>query len=254
MIDLFSYATEEGEYSIKDIYNGDISAPAKASVDLAGDLANILDLKAYNLLTAALGSGGALGAFVTTGSKHLRTFNLHSRVKTANLPTTNILTLDSTSAWPYPKTVTTSSTRMRMDVARATLKYCDAFGQVLGLRPTGIIVVPSIDAGDLMDEADPLASSTPQTPLAEGLTRNYTRFSLGDVNWTIVPDVTLASGKCYPILNKPVGRLYRKPSQDQDVPMTDLRNNRETRFMKGVAGLYIPTQWRPHALQVIYKS
>lgn len=259
LIDLYALATDEVEYSIKDIYTGDVSAAARATLDLGFDLASELDEKAYTLLTASLVNGGAYGAFdFTNASKHLRTLNLHSRVSADNLPSTNEIKLSSTTAWPYPLkangTASGNSQKLRFDVPRAAIRYCDRFAGLwpAPLRPTGVIIAPAIDASDFLDEVDPTGSTA--NPIADALMNNYSQFSFGGINWTIVPDITLPQGICYPVLNKPVGYLYRKPSQDQDVPETNLRKNRETRFLKAVVGMAIPVQNRPFAVRIDYRN
>jgi hypothetical protein len=251
MIDLYTLATEEVEYSLKDIYNGDISAPARASVDLARDFAGKLDSEAFTLLTAALNAGGAFGTFVTTGTKVGRTFVTSARVNASNLPTTNELVLSNTAAWPYPQAANSSSTKFRVDVIRAANRYADLVA-VLGLQPTGLIFVPSLDASDLSDEITTLASASSNSAV-EGLLRNYTNFFF-QRNWTLVPNATLAPGKCYVQFNQPVGYIYRKPSQDLDHSEVDMVKNRETRFFRGVVGAAIPGHFRPRALRITYRT
>ena len=239
--DLRVLSTEEFGYHTRDIYQGDISAAAQATVDMAYDMANKVDAEAYGLMT----SGTTLyGAFTTTGTKLSRTWVANSRVVAANLPSTNELSASSNGA----------NTKFRLDCCRQIVRYCEGFADIFGapIRPTGVILVPSVDAADLADEIVPTGSTN--NAIADGILANYSQFSYMKVNWTIVPDATIASGYCYPVLNRPVGEIYFKPSMDEEFVTTDQKKHWESRVQNKVVGFSIPEPWRVFACRVHYKS
>jgi hypothetical protein len=82
----------------------------------------------------------------------------------------------------------------------------------------------------------------------------YTTFEYLGVNWTLIPDVTIPTGMCYPILNRPVGRILRKPSFNQEFTESNPRKNWETRSMTEVFNLVLIEAERPFALRVKYNS
>lgn len=245
LIPLKLLATDEATYRLQDVYNGDVAASSQKNVDVAFDMANQVDQLAYSLFTAALGSGGVFGAFVTSGTKQDRVYFPNTRILAANLPTTNVITLANNS----------NSTLLRLAACRAILKYCGQWANAFAdgpLFPTGRLIVPSLDAADLAEEIVPTGSTN--NAVADGLLNDYANFSYMGVRWTIVPDNTIAPGTMYPQLNKPVGKLYMKPSQDAVFDEANPKKNEGSRWMKKVVGFVIPSQHRPRALKVIYRS
>lgn len=239
MVDLRFLNSDSYGYRVQDIYSGNVTQAALRTVDIAFDLQNKIDAEAKTLLD------GALGSFTLTGNKQDRVYVANSRISTGNLPTTNDVTASGTS----------SSTKFRLEVIRTIMKYCDQWGNAFAdgpLRPTGVILVPSIDATDLASEITPDGSTS--NAVADGVLSNYSSFTYMGVNWTLVPDVTLTSGKCYPVLNKPVGNLYSKPSMNQEFVETDNRKNWEERSQRVVFGSAIPSPRKVNALRVTYKS
>jgi hypothetical protein len=283
LIPLYYVASEKYGYQIEDLQRGNITAPALATVDIAWDIAQQLDLYARQALTGMLprastngGVNGVFGNFVTslntptwpTGPnvgkpypQQLWTYNAHPAVQVALLPTTNVLT-------PYNDPIPAGLSQGRLagmlvnasnqpvigfNSVHSVLQYSDQWGGVFmdgPLRPTGLLIVPAIDAASILGQIT--VTGAKPTTLAEGLLSNYTRFDYGGVTWTMMPDATIPRGTIYGVLNKPVGRNFTKPSFDREFVNTDFENNWEDRWYRKTQGLYIPVQWAPRAVAVTY--
>jgi hypothetical protein len=252
MLDLRLLTTNEIKYTKRDIYHGDVRANALQTVDLAFDMANQMEQVAFDLLTATVANGGAFGAFTFTGSKATYPYLANTRIKTANLPTTNDISLtDNTSTGPTSK--------FRFDVLKFAERYGDQWGQALGagpLVPTGRVLVPALDATQLADAVNPLSAAT--TSVAEKLIQDgWKTIGYNGRNWTLVPDNTLSLGACYVEFNRKAGHAFLKPSMDRDriddTYETDLKNE-ERRWMQKVFGAYINGVERINVLRIIYNS
>jgi len=245
-IDMKELSTEDLGYQMRDIQGTmggpgsvvDLPAAAQATVDLSFELANKVDGLQFDLLN------GLFGPFTTTGAKLDRTYIPNDRIITANLPITNHLVLAGN----------TTVTKFRLAVVKAIVGYTEKWGNVWGspLRPTGTILVPSGDIVDLADEIDP--TSTVSNPLTDALLGNFTTFSYLGVTWRLVPDVTLPSGTCYAILNKPAAVMYTKPQLDQEFVETFPKKNWETRSQTKVLALATAEPWRVNLVRVVYHS
>lgn len=244
-IPLATLASEEVPYRPKDIYRGrKVSENLLDTFNIAYDLAMQMESKVKTLLAAAV------SGFTFTGKTSSRTAQAHSSLVTANLPTTNAITL----------TGNTSSTNFRTKVADAVFAYCTSWGvnasPMGALTPTGVIYVPAGDAAALLDEV-PISGSA-NNPVAHALMQNYLRFERGGVLWTVVPDATLPLKICYPVLSQKVGTLYLKPSQDEvfddSGTIESRRKNLAKRSQTKVVGAYIPEQNRPNFLKVTYRT
>lgn len=243
LIDLRMLWSDEVEYRIRDLYRGNIEENALKTVDIAFDLAVKLDDLAWTLLATAFGS------FTTSGSKSARTYVAHSGIDTNNLPSTNDITL----------TTNTGATKFREEVLKATLAYCDAWGNAFPdgpLRPTGEIIMPSSETTDILSSVS--FSGAVDNPTAEDLRRDYTGVTYGKVAWKFVPSNKLPKKTCYPVLNKPVGTIYFKPSMDESYDdggtVEARRKNIGSRSMMKVVGMYIPLPRTINALRVKYTT
>lgn len=227
-------------YFTRDIYNGNITTAATRTVDIGFDLRRQYDKNAFTLLTAARGSGGALGTFDfgASGTKrNLRDAALHSGIVAANLPTTNDIVVAGNTA---------ASGKFRLAVLRAIVQYAVAWGAGTfsdgDLFPTGMVFIPSIETAALTNEITPNGSTN--NPIANELMQKYLNFSYMGINWVLVPDATIPAGKCYPVFNKPVGYIYRKPSMDKELVKTYEEKDWEERSAKIITGIYIPSNRR----------
>jgi hypothetical protein len=91
---------------------------------------------------------GSFAAFTTTGEKLDRTYVKNTRLVAANLPTTNDLTLADNGP----------NTKFRLECLTAALRYCAQWTGLFpdgDLAPTGVVIVPSIDAADIADQFSP---------------------------------------------------------------------------------------------------
>jgi len=242
-VDMRELTTDDVVYPIRDINLGtDVNAAAQATVDLSYDLANKVDVDAKTLVDASIGS------FVTTGAKLNRTWIPNDRIITGNLPTTNLITLSDNG------TGANQSNKFRLNVIRAIMQYCNTWGNIFGgpLKPTGTILVPAIDATDLAFEILPTGNTF--NAVAQAVLQDYMQFDYMGYRWTMVPDVTIAQGACYPVLNRKLGDHYTKPSMDEEFVETDRRKNIETRAQMKVHNFAVPEPWRVGAMRVVYSS
>ena len=277
LIPLYFVASQKYGYQIEDIQRGNVTAPAMASVDIGFDIAQQLDHYAYLLLTGQLpraslnnGANGVIGAFTTkttnpTLPSQLWTYNAHSAIQTALLPTTNQLfpVFDPTPAgltavnaagnkgvfWKDPG----GNPVIGLNALHAAIKYADAWGNVFrdgALRPTGLVLVPACDASSTLTQVQ--ATAAKPSAIAEGLLSNYTRVEYGNIVWTFMPDNTIPQGTMFIVFNKPVGKNFVKPSFDREFVNTDFENNWEDRWYRKTQGLYVPVQWTPHVATVQY--
>lgn len=231
--------TDAVSYQLRDINTGtDIVAIAQATVDLAWDLDAQINSLAKTMYDSLLGS------FTTTGAKLDRTYLPGGHINTANLPTTNSITLAGNSG----------STLFRVDAIRQIMKYCNQWGTIFGapIRPTGVIMIPSLDATDLSSEFTPTGQSF--NPTSDNIIANYDEFNWFKTNWTLVPDVTLAPGYAYPVLNGTVGDIFYKPEFDEEIVTTDRLKNQESRVMNKVIQMVSPQPKRVYALRIRYRT
>ena len=239
-IDLKELSTDEIGYPVRDINLGtNIGEMSQATVDLGFDMGNKVDLLAYQLYLQQI------GPFTTTGTPLSRTYIPNSRIIQSNLPTTNLLTV--------PNVLTPiAGGQGWFQIPSAIKQYCDSWGNIFGqpLAPTGVILIPSSETTVLANAV--VATAPKPSEVAEGVMSAYLRFEYLGVNWTLVPDVTLAKGTCFPVLNMPVGHMWRKPGMDQEFVATDLKKNWETRSATQVLNFSCPEPWRVRALQVNY--
>lgn len=242
--------SDKYRYNLYDIYNGKVSEAALKTLDMAYDWSNKLDKLAYDLLTASLNNGGVFGAFTLTGTKASRVYVANSRIDTGNLPTTNDLSTPSAGA----------STKFNLATIRQAVKYCDQFAGAFkdgDLRPEGTIIVPAIHASDLWEEILPTSDNKNTTAIGEALQQAYHNPVYGQIAWRIVPDNTLpATGNRYAyfVLNKPVGRIYFKPSLELEDVQTFKTKNYEERAQGRPIGMYIPTSHRVRVCRVKFAT
>jgi hypothetical protein len=140
--DLRLLSSERVGYPVRDIYNGDISVAAQRTVDIGFDLAAKVDAECKRMLD------GGFAAFTTTGEKLDRTYVKNTRLVAANLPTTNDLALADNGP----------NTKFRLECLTAALRYCAQWTGLFpdgDLAPTGVVIVPSIDAADIADQFSP---------------------------------------------------------------------------------------------------
>ncbi len=90
-------SSESVGYQMRDIQSGvDVPEASRATVDVAWDISNKIDMIGFNLAQGGTINGEAWGTtfygpFTSTGTKLNRTYVAHPRIQAANLPTTNLI-------------------------------------------------------------------------------------------------------------------------------------------------------------------
>lgn len=259
-VDMREISAEVG-YQIRDVNLGtDIVAAANATVDVAWEVNNKIDYEAFKLLI----NGGIFGPFTmgTPGSSTAlnATFIPHWRIQTANLPTTNNISLAAGTAVVNKLglvangTSTGQSNLFRFDAIQAVVDYCESFGDIFGkkMSPTGAIIVPSSDVSGMTASVKPLTLFFNE--IAEDVLKDYSAFEYLKHNWVMIPDATLSPGCCYFVLNEPLGDKLTKPSLDWDDVDTNRKKNWETRTTNKTLQYFVAERNRPNIVRVIYSS
>lgn len=242
--DLRTLVTDEVSYKIRDVYNGNIAEAAQRTFDLAYDMSAQIESIAKTHLDTAFGD------FVTTGNEIDRTYVKNSHVLAANLPTTNDITVTGAN----------TTTKFDHKVMIAVRKYCDQWANIFSdgpLSPTGVILVSSSETTQLLEGVNPFGTKI--NTVGEAVLDNYLAISYANTNWVLVPDVTLAPKVCYPVLNKKLGKVYYKPSQDMEFvlpesPAERFRLNKESRYQHKVIGLAHAEPKRVNVIRVRYTT
>lgn len=246
LLDMEWISTEEVEYQVIDKWTGSVVDAALATIQLAYDMANERERRAFALLN----TNTVFGNFnFTTGAKQGRTANLNSRINPANLPTSNDIEVQGTNA------DSNFRTRVLLEICKYADRWAGAFpGR--NLMPTGRILIPAGDIADLGSEFNPTGAQS--NPVSDQVLEDgYGRVNYNGKNWTLVPDNTLAPGVCYPEFNIKVGRIFTKPSLDQEIVDDSVqmkKKNRESRLMKSLFGAYINFSQRPFVARFTYRT
>ncbi len=245
-VDWHVLESEEAEYETFDLYEGDISDVARAQFDIDFDLNQALEAK-LGPGTGGLMASGVFGSFALTGGKASRVYNKHSRIRSDVLPTTNELAIPSISG----------STKLGQTTLEAIVNYCACFTKTTpdgDLMPTGEIIVP---ADELIQVVNGITvTNAAQNAVAQQILQRgfYQLPEMLGVNWRLTPDNTIAKGYCYPILNKPVGILFRKPSADQMEEEILRRKRTARRWQNMVIASAIPTPNLKNIIRVRYHT
>jgi hypothetical protein len=230
-IPLHYLTSEEFEYLLTDPYKGQISNAAKATVMLGYDMTNAMEAKSFELLSKPVAQGGAYGDFTLTGKKSLRTFLANSYINVANLPTTNDITLEDTTA----------QSRFRYDVFREIAKYGEQWGNAFPdgpLVPTGRVLVPSSEVSDIARTVVP-TGQTSNDVADQLLTQGWARVSIHGRTYILMADNTLAPGVCYAEYNRKPGKWYTKSGLDSEIVDDSVamkKKNKESRLMRKLVG------------------
>lgn len=230
-IPLHFLTSDEFEYSILDPYRGRIAEAAKATVMLAYDMKNAMEAKAFEMLNRTVANGGAYGDFVLTGKKSLRTYLGNSYINVANLPSTNDITVEGSTA----------DTLFRYDVFREIAKYGEQWADAFPdgpLVPTGRVLIPSSETSDIARTITP-SGSTSNEVADQLLEQGWATVDIHGRKYTLIADNTLTPGTCYAEYNRKPGNWYLKPSLDQEIVDDGkemLKKNKESRLMRKLVG------------------
>lgn len=243
LVPYYSLASEVLEYTLRDWYEGNIADRAKAGLDVAYDLGMQLDGKFQTIVAAGIGD------FTLTGDKWTRVYVPHSRINTANLPTSNLLTPSGNGA----------STLFRKACFDVIINYCRSWGEnTFGdgpLVPTAIYIPSSHYSGFL----DQVSITDPDNEMNRQVFEFGVVMSYGGYQWTLIADPTLdpAAGRAYVRFNKPFGKHWSKPSEDVliiDDSAVLRRENRETMEEQKVFATVAPAQRRVNIAAVQYRT
>ena len=249
-VDLHEVVTDEVTYKTRDLNKGDITAAAKSTFDIQFDLRNQIEQILFNLLTD--GTAGAYQAFDFTNAKpDRRTLNLNTRVRKSVLPTTNDISVGT----PSGSTVFDFATLQAIVNYAARFANCFPDGE---LRPTGEVIVPADDITGIANTFTTVINSAGPKPtdIVEQLASNgfYQVGRYLGVDWSLIPDNTIARSVCYPKFNRPVGKVFFKPSFDDAEETVDRKHNTATIWAKKVTGAYIPIPQRVNAARFTYST
>lgn len=241
-------STDDYEFTLIDPYKGEVADQAKLNVDLAYDLNMKREVELWKLVKAAVGNFN-----YTATSLAARTFNLHSSIKSANLPQSNLITLSDNSG----------STKFRYAVIKAMIQWCMQWGtntfNTGEVRPVTLFV-PAADIGGMLDEVTPESFDNPIVEQILGV--GYV-MRLGSYQFNIVPDAALdpADGTAYLRTNRPLGQLFKKPSLDRVFPgdiasitKDEWKANKASMSMNSYHGAVVPEPWRPGVVAIKYRS
>ena len=262
-------------YKTLDVYRGRVDDMTKKTIDISRDFRFKLDTRARDLLTSAVASGGCFGAFSyeqVNANKALRIYVPHSGIVTAHLPTTNDITNAPSGTVPNATSPAPARTGLqfyddstksavqvgfRPAVLQAATDYADRWGDALPgggrLQPTGDVLVPASDIYNMARYMNLAQINTYQVQMQKDVEQNgYTQLNVLGRQWRFIPDVTIASGTCYPIFNLKPGRVFWKPFMDQEFVETNQSENWERRWQRKCWGCYTVSQYRPRALRIEY--
>jgi hypothetical protein len=254
--DLFAVVTPRVEWTIRDLYKGNIENAAQVMVDIAEVIGQEIEKRLHPEGSTWIDGQGALetgvyGAFTLTGAKSGRVWVKNSMVRDNNLPTTNELSIASVGG----------STTFGFSSFDAIIAYCQRFigtRDVDGsgdLAPTGEVYVPVLDAPEILTGITAVTGAK-GTPISEQLTeRGWMEIPrYGGIDWKVIPVQTIARKKLYARLNRPVGTIYFKPSEDAVDEQADKMKNIAWRQEKKVLSIVIPLPNVRNTCRVAYRT
>ena len=275
LVGLYEIASEHVKYRTLDLYRGDVTQTALATINLARDMRIKTDRKHYDALNAAIASGGCYNVFSYEASravKATRVYVPHSIIDTSHLPTTNDIVNGSSASggltgsnsrwqvrWYDPDSTTVGLSGFRPAVLLLIEDYTNCWGDILPygqtgsrLVATGEIIVPASDIINIA-RGMTLVSNTLENELQRQVQANgYMSLTFQGKNWKFIPDVTIPAGTCFPRFNLMPGLSYVKPSVDRAFVKRDDEMNYEERWNRHAMGIVIPAQNRPRGLRIKY--
>lgn len=241
LVDLHILTTEKVRYTLRDLYRGRVSDIAQRTFDLAYDVTMKMDA----ILRAHLET--LIGSFdITNANKAARVYVPHPSVRADVLPTTNALQIASLSG----------STKFGFAVMDKVIDYCNRFARAFRdgeLIPTGEIIVPADEIVGIAASVTPVTAA--QTQIAEDIARNgYFSVTYLGKTWRFLPNNVIPAGYCWPKFNKPIGKLYLKPSMDVAGVTTNEHENWEERWQSMVFGAATPSPRKVNVARVEYNT
>jgi hypothetical protein len=254
LISLAYLTTDIVRYRKVDIYKGRVVDPALATINLAYDFSMKVDGQVQNLLIAP--GAKFFGPFTFTGPRPNWSYVAHSRINTANLPTSNDVIC-------YAQDGTTLVNGFGFQVLAYIVDYAarwnGAFQDGIDLKPTGRILLPPAHIKNIANGIFP--SGATRNDIADELMQQgwFGVHYLG-IDWLFQPDSTLDPTvmACYPEFNKKPVQVFFKPGLDEEKDSTgDYQiesKNEEERYMRRVFGAYWDTSRRAYAARFNYNG
>lgn len=259
LIPMKEHWTDDVRYPLRDPNNPEAMHAAMANIDLARDSAAYADELAFGLLKQAVADGGVFGDFTLTGSKVNRVYLPHTRIRAANLPTTNDITLNAgygTAHFLGANYVpNTTSTAFRKDVFDAAIAYQTQWGGVFGgdMDFTGEIFLSSLDVASI--GANLALEGAQKSNVAEDIQQNgFSRINYQGRIFTLIGRPELEPGACYLPFRKKTGVMLLMPSLDAQDVKRNVRENWESRAQGRRMGFYFPQHHRPFALKITFRT
>jgi hypothetical protein len=254
LIPLGFLTTDIVRYRKVDVYRGRVTDPALATVNLGYDMGQRIDGKIQDLLIGT--SSVFFGAFVFAGKRANWSYVAHSRINTANLPTSNDITV-------YEQDGTTKVTKFGWQVLAYIVDYCarwdGAFQDGINLKPTGRILLPPSHIKDIMHGIYP-TGATRNKIADELMEQGWFSVNFLGIDWLFVPDNTLDPTvmACYPEFNKKAVQAFFKPELDEEKDSAGSydhdKKNEEERYMRRVFGAYYDSSRRAYAARFNYSA
>jgi len=254
LIPLGYLTTDIVRYRKVDIYRGRVVDPALATINLSYDFGQKVDGQVQTLLIGS--SSTFFGPFTFTGKRANWSYVAHSRIKTANLPTTNDVIC-------YAQDDVTPVNGFGFQVLAYIVDYCarwdGAFQDGVNLKPSGRILLPPAHIKNIASGIFP--SGATRNKIADELMEQgwFGVHYLG-VDWLFVPDNTLDPTvlACYPEFNKKPVQVFFKPGLDEEKDSSgDYQiesKNEEERYMRRVFGAYYDSSRRAYAARFNYNG
>lgn len=240
MVPLQPLTSDDYEYFVRDIYTGDVKTPSMAQVDVAYDHSMQINALLWPLIDSAI------GAFKLTGPKHLRTFNPHPSINIKNLPLTNLLTPDGTSA----------NSGWRKECLDAILMYCAAWGTNCfsdgPINPSAIYIPSS----DLLGMLKQITLTSFGNAAVNEIFENGYLVNYGGKQFVLVGDTTLDpdNGRAYMKSNKAIGKFFTKTSMDKVIVTPNEKQNKESISEVKVIGNATVEPWRVNVAAIQYRT
>lgn len=234
--DVYKVSTDEVFYPVDSLIQGNLDASERVNEDLRFDYESKIDLDVWTLWLSTFGNFPA------------GTYDLHSRIATGNVPTTNIITV-------------TSEGGITLSVMKSLLSH-----MLLINRRIRTIYVSPQDMPDIWDwtpvaVASGSVADVINQPLHQQIQTSGVVNQLFGYNVQWKPLNTLAANAMYVTTDQPSGLLYYKP----DFEVSDMYTQKECRaifkrpnfeavYMEGAIKPLVPAPYRLNSVKVIFAT
>ena len=242
-VPMYPLSTDRLEHPLWDVDRGVLSDQAMYMAMAQEDL----EAKVDGLLQAVVLA--APGAFdVTDAVKAKRTYTAHSRINTANFPSTSRLVADTTGRWSW-------------EAIKAIFAYCKKWSTYAPasngapMMPMEIHI-PSLDASGMLEDVTPTTQVTPGS-LSAQIVQTGNIEGVAGQQFILQPNPMLdpTAGFAYVRTNLPIGDLYFKPGMSamlNEITADNFGNKGTMRFGKYM-GICVPNFGITRVIRVKYK-